>query len=104
MLADKADIWLSQDQAGKIVAGVVTNYIVDYYTKVQYLQILAMIAYRDIPMESYMAGLDLLKQYAVSKRCRKMVMYTTNTRLLSVLKHYGADTDWRFVEIPTQGE
>lgn len=101
ILTDKADVWFGQSSIRGIICAFVTNYIVDYYTAKQYLQVLALVGYQDVPLEAYRHGLDMIRQYAASKRCWKVVMYTANVRLLSILKQYGADIDWHYIEIKT---
>lgn len=101
VLTDKADVWLGQSSTRGIVCSVITNYIVDYYTDLQYLQLLTIVGYQEIPTEAYMQGLDTLREYAISRRCRKIVTYTDNVRLLAAYKMYGFNTDYRFAELAT---
>lgn len=103
VLKELAQVWIICDSRGASAIAV-TNFVVDHYTKQQSLQILAFVNLLPLPDDFFLQAIPALKAFAKANRCLKVIAYSTNHQLIRALKESGAETIFRFIEIPVLGD
>jgi hypothetical protein len=97
-LSGKLKAWISADDKGSVYALLVTCFLEDVGTRTKNLLIYALCGYKLIPDLEWKSGLQTLREYAVSNKCRAIVAYSKVPRIIEVSQSLGADPNMRFIE------
>lgn len=99
LLLGNLECWIVTERAQSgIIYGVVTTRIVyDEISKQKNLLIYTAATVDDHPQEVWQESLDIMRRYAKSKQCFRIIAYSNNFKMLSIAQHIGADVSWRVI-------
>lgn len=101
-LSGEMDAWIGATDDG--VYGVATTKIVvDDPSLTRNLLIYSVTMIDDAPASAISEGLQKLKQYAIGKRCRRVIAYSNNEKLLSIARRLKGDDSYRIIYFDIEG-
>ena len=100
ILKGNSQVWVvlgEGDNADNIYAMIVTTFVFEDVTKTKNLLVYSLSGYRSVPDSLWMDALDMLKLYAKSNGCFKIIAYTQVERVLTIANDLGADTSMTLI-------
>jgi len=99
LLSGKLLCWASYqvDEDNRKLDGIiVTDIIYEQATDSRSLLIYSLYGYTEVSHETWLEGLQALLKYGRSKKCTKVVAYTTVPYMIDLTKKMGGNADWTY--------
>lgn len=103
LMMDEMQCWCSLTKDGLLQAVVITMITSDGVSAVHNLLIYCMYSFNPVDRQSFVAGLAVLKRYASSRGCHRLVAYTAVQGIIDLFHRIGGDTRYRFVSLNVGG-
>jgi hypothetical protein len=82
-----------------VIGIVLTSVVTEVGTKIQYLRILVLFAFEDVPISDWKQGLVILRTFADSIGCDAIDGYTDMPSVIAFVKAAGGDTSRTYVQL-----
>lgn len=91
-------VWYREDQ--KIVFFVLTSIVDDPEAQSRSFLLYLLYGFMPPTVQEFNEALEFGKQYAMSKGCSRIIAYSNNESVLSMVERMGADVSVRFIVFP----
>ena len=102
IMLEYMDLWLITSEK-KVQGLIVTSISYDRNSDVQDLLVYCFYSFRDLPISLIKKDLNILKDYAKSKGCKRLTAYSNVESVVRFWKAMGSD-NYSFLSIPVNGE
>ena len=102
LIEDRMVMWIAAQREKnndiKVIGVLTTCVTIDPIAQVRCLEIYSMFGTKDARHNTWVNGLKILKKYAKSEECQKIIGFTQVPKLATLVEQLGGCSDWRFLE------
>jgi hypothetical protein len=95
VLVGQLECWLAVRE--QQLYGVLTTRVVSEFGQ-RSLLVFSVATLEHPPASLWPESIEVLKKYAASKQCSRVLAYSNHERLVQVAEYLGADTSWRLIQ------
>lgn len=101
LLVDEMQAWFGLPKLGSsAIYGVMTTGVVqDEFSGTKNMLIYTVTITNAHPKELWQHAYGVLRKYAKSRGCNKIISYTNQMRILEIALELGADVEWHLVQL-----
>lgn len=98
-LSGSIDVWVAYTRGDKIkVEGIIlTTFTHDEVSGTKSMLIYCLYGYEVISGSSWIEGIKSLKKYAKSKKCSRIIAYSSNSNVIEIARRLGANAEYTFL-------
>jgi len=101
-LLGSAQCWVYVDKTPKVKCVLTTKVVYDSFTGSQVFEIATMYAFYTITGDEWIEGFTTLSKYAIGRKCKKMIFYTNEEKLLLISRKFGFIPSYVYSELVLQ--
>lgn len=89
LLNDKAQCFVRLDENKQLIGIAVTRLINDEVTGDKALVVSCLYSFKSVDMEFWKSDIEMIKQFARTSGCKKIIAYSTNERVYEIVQSIG---------------